>query len=93
MHFSLAIGTLKKIGTERYKILLTIVPPKPVRDGEEARELLLDAQLPLLKAEIPRLIVFQRAALQGLPVYDVNNPKAQTAWKDYLAVGEELING
>jgi chromosome partitioning protein len=90
---SLAIGTLKKIGTERYKILLTIVPPKPVRDGEEARELLLDAQLPLLKAEIPRLIVFQRAALQGLPVYEVNNPKAQTAWKDYLAVGEELLNG
>ena len=37
----LMVDTLKSLGAERYRILLTVIPPKPSRDGEEAR---LDAR-------------------------------------------------
>ncbi len=87
---SLIVSTLKMIQVNRYKVLLTIIPPKPVRDGDEARQILTDEGIPLLKTGIRRFIVFQRAALQGIPVYQVNDPRAKDAWSDYLAVGEEI---
>ena len=43
------VAALEKIGSERFKILLTI-PPKPSHDGEEARSLLEERGLPLSKA-------------------------------------------
>ena len=70
---SLTVGTLKVIGTKHYKVLLTIVPPKPVKDGDEAREMLIEAGLPLFTTSIRRMIAFQRAALQGVPVYQVKD--------------------
>ena len=88
---SLTVNTLKAIGVNHYKVLLTIIPPKPTRDGEEAREILTEAGIPLLKNGIRRLIVFQRAALQGVPVYEMNDRAARSAWSDYVAVTEELI--
>jgi chromosome partitioning protein len=45
---------LSRIGG-RFKILLTIIPPKPSRDGEEARATLKDCKLPLFAASIRRL--------------------------------------
>jgi chromosome partitioning protein len=89
---SLTVSTLKTLGVNRYRVLLTIIPPKPTRDGDEAREILTEAGLPLLKAGIRRLIVFQRAALQGVPVYDVNDFRGKDAWEDYRAVGEEIVS-
>ena len=89
---SLTVSTLKTIGIAHYQVLLTIIPPPPTRDGKEAREILTQADISLLKAGIRRLIVFQRAALQGVPVYEMNDPKAKVAWGDYVAVGKELIN-
>ncbi|MEA5512304.1 ParA family protein [Crocosphaera sp. UHCC 0190] len=90
---SLTVNALKTIGVNHYKVLLTIIPPKPTRDGEEAREFLTDAGIPLFKKGIRRLIVFQRAALQGVPVYEVSDRSSRNAWNDYVAVGKELING
>lgn len=87
---SLTVSTLKQLGTERYRVLLTIVPPKPIRDGEEARDMLTEAGLPLLKSSVRRLIAFQRAALQGLPVYEIKE-RGFEAWADYVAVGQEVI--
>lgn len=86
----LTIQALQKLGNERYKILLTIVPPPPSKDGEEARKMLEDAGLPLFKSGIRRYSAFQKAALAGVPVKAVNDPKAATAWADYKAIGEEL---
>src|SRR5215204_5138063 len=74
------VAALEKIGTNRFRILLTIVPPKPSHDGEEARGLLEERGLPLFKAEIPRLVAFQKAALQGRPVNKVSDPRAESAW-------------
>jgi len=49
-----------ELESERYRILLTVVPPKPSRDEEEAREAL--QSLPLFDTSIRRLVAFQKAA-------------------------------
>jgi chromosome partitioning protein len=84
------VAALEKIGSERYRILLTIIPPRPSHDGEEARALLEDRGLPLFRGEIPRLVAFQKAALQGRPVNKVGDARAEAAWRAYIAVGEEI---
>lgn len=86
----LTVEALKTINADRYKILLTIIPPKPSRDGEEARATLLEAGLPLFQTGIRRLVAFQKAALAGVPVYAVADPRAEQGWADYLAVGREI---
>lgn len=41
------VDALKTIGAQNYRILLTIVPPRPNRDGEEARQYLAGSGLPV----------------------------------------------
>jgi chromosome partitioning protein len=76
---------------EAYKILLTVTPPAPSRDAEEAREQLTDAGLSLFKAQIRRYAAYKKAALEGVTVLETHDPKAQTAWQDYFAVGKEIL--
>jgi chromosome partitioning protein len=87
---TLTIDTLKIIGAERYRILLTIIPPRPNRDGEDARALLSDANMPLFKQGIRRYSAFQKASLNGKPVSEVHDSNAQNAWADYCAVAQEI---
>ena len=86
---SLTVSALKQLSATHYKALLTIIPPKPNRDGEEAREILETSGIPLLNNGVRRLVAFQRAALQGVPVYEVKE-RGKEAWKDYEAIGGEL---
>ncbi len=87
----LTVKSLKQLGSESYKILLTIIPPKPSRDGEEARVMLTEAGLPLFKGGIRRYVAFQKAALAGIPVFETNDKQGKIAWTDYKAVGKEII--
>jgi chromosome partitioning protein len=87
----LTVNALQNIGAESYRILLTIIPPRPSRDGEEARSLLEGRGLPVFKTEIHRLVAFQKAALAGVPVYKVGDPRAEQAWEYYRRVGEEIL--
>ncbi len=87
----LTVEALEKIGADGYRILLTIIPPKPSRDGEEARQMLKGRGLPVFKGEIHRLIAFQKASLAGVPVYAVSDPRARQAWSDYEAIGKEIL--
>ena len=87
----LTVDALRSLKESRYRILLTMVPPKPSRDGDEARETLAEANLPLFTACIRRIAAFQKAALHGVPVCDVKDPRAASGWEDYVAVGEELM--
>lgn len=89
----LTVDSLRKIGADRFRVLLTIIPPKPSRDGEEARATLKATGLPLFRGGIRRLVAFQKAALAGVPVNEAADPRAQDAWADYAAVGKELIHG
>jgi chromosome partitioning protein len=85
------VAALEKIGTDRFRILLTIIPPRPSHDGDEARSLMDDRGLPLFKNDIQRLVAFQKAALQGIPVHKVNDPRADAAWQAYVRVGKEVL--
>ncbi len=82
---------LTKLGASRFKILLTIVPPKPSRDGEEVFNTLREAGLPFFKTYIRRYKVFQKAALDGVLVCDVADPHAADAWTDYKAIAREVL--
>lgn len=86
----LTIDNLKSIGAKSYKVLLTIVPPKPSRDGEEAREMLEKRSVPVFKSQISRLVAFQKAALEGVPVNLARDPRAEKGWREYLAVAKEI---
>ncbi len=88
----LTIGALRNIGATNYAVLLTIVPPKPVKDGEEALRALTDADLPVFPTMIRRFIAYQRAAVLGVPVYEVEDRNAQEAWQDYFAVAQEIYS-
>lgn len=76
-----------------YLILLTLIPPPPSRVGEEARQSLEKAGLPVFKSGIRRYAVFQHAALQGVPVNQVKGDKnAGIAWRCYCEVGKEILS-
>jgi chromosome partitioning protein len=86
------VEALKSLGSDSYRILLTVIPPKPSTDGRQARSMLTQAGLPLFKASVRRLVAFQKAALTGVPVYEVADPRAEQGWKDYQSVGKELLS-
>jgi len=87
------VKALKTLGSERFRILITMVPPKPSRDGEEARAMLTGAGLPVFESQIRRLAAFQKAALAGIPVSAVPDPRAKEGWGDYRKIGEEVLRG
>ena len=83
------VGLLQRLGSERYRILLTMVHPKPVKMAGQARAAL--SELPLFQSEIRRLIAYEKASLMGVPVYEVKDRMARVAWRDYQAVGREIL--
>lgn len=86
----LTVSALRQLKANNYRVLLTMIPPKPSRDGDEARVMLHDAGLPLFVGGIRRLAAFTKAGLGGVPVYAVNDPRAQVGWEDYLQIGREV---
>lgn len=89
---TLTVDALKKLGTNRFKVLLSIIPPRPERDGEEARQAMEEAGLPCFKGEIRRYAAYKKAALAGVPVYEIKAANAKEAWSDYQAIGKEILN-
>ncbi|GAB4133711.1 MAG: ParA family protein [Cyanobacteria bacterium J069] len=89
----LTLECLHTIGANRYRILLNIIPPKPSRDGETVRSLLQASEMPVFAGGVRRLAAFQKAARAGVPVYEVKDPRAADGWQDYVAVGQEMLEG
>jgi chromosome partitioning protein len=87
----LMLQTLYDIGSDRYRVLLTKVPPLPEPDGRELRQALTAQSVPLFAVDIPRLKAFEKAATQGVPVSEVDDPRAKRAWEAYEAAGKELF--
>lgn len=84
---------LQALGVDRYKVLLTKVPPPPRTEGRQLREMLVSEGFPVFAAEIPRLAAFEKAAAAGVAVCDIREERAERAWKAYAAVGKEITNG
>jgi chromosome partitioning protein len=87
----LTVGALRELNFNAFRVLLTICPPRPSHDAEEARSLLEELELPVFNAQIQRLVAYQRAALRGVPVYEVTDPRAESAWTDYESAGKEIL--
>jgi chromosome partitioning protein len=87
----LTVGALKNLGAPNFRILLTIIPPPPNHDGEDARKTLAELGIPTFSGGIRRLIAFQKAALAGVPVCKVDDPRARQAWDDYRNVGAQVL--
>ena len=87
----LTIEYLKEIRSPHYRILITSIPPKPSKAGQEVKDLFKESNLPVFEQGIRRFAAFQKAALQGLPVYSVKDPRAELGWQDYEQVGEEIL--
>lgn len=87
----LTIEYLKAIRTDHYRILITSIPPKPSKAGEEVKALLQESNIPVFNQGIRRFAAFQKAAMNGLPVYSVKDPRAELGWQDYEAVGQEIL--
>jgi chromosome partitioning protein len=85
------IDMLKGIKGVTYKILITIIPPYPERDGEDARKMLEANGYPLFASGIREAKAFKLAALNGQIVNQVKGPRAAISWSDYEKVGGELL--
>lgn len=73
-----------------FKVLLTLIPPKPSNAGIEARATLERKGLPLFKSEIRRLAAFQWASAQGVTVDRAGDKMSGIAWSCYKNLGEEI---
>lgn len=85
------VDAVKLLGVERFKVLITMTPPYPRRDGDDARETINGVELPLFRVSVPRLVAYEKAALHGLPVYDVRDRHAGDAWTIYEQVAKEAL--
>lgn len=83
------LQTAKDIGDAQYRVLLTIVPPYPSKEGETMRQDLVRAGMPVFKQMIRRTSGFQKAAYAGVCINDI--PRMKAAWNDYKTVGKEIL--
>ncbi|MGH3088991.1 MAG: hypothetical protein ACRDSJ_16955 [Rubrobacteraceae bacterium] len=55
--------------------------------GDQARQGLLEAGLSVFDSQVRRLAAFPKAALAGIPIYKIRDPRARLGWRDYERVG------
>jgi chromosome partitioning protein len=84
------IDTIRALGQASYRTLLTIVPPKPSKDGETTRAELRAAGYPVFNSMIRRSVGFTKAAALGVTVRDLDDSRLNAAWEDYRALGQEI---
>jgi chromosome partitioning protein len=85
------VRDLANLGGEgKFKILLTICPPPPITEAQQAREAIEAAGLPIFRAQIRRLMSFSRACSEGLTVDMLKDARAPLGWLDYTSVGQEM---
>lgn len=85
------VQMLQGIGVGQFKVLLTIIPPYPERDGEDARAMLIAGGFPLFGASIREAKAFKMAALRGVVVNQIKGPRSAACWDDYARIGAEIV--
>ena len=85
------MDTIKALGSASYRTLLTIVPPRPSKDGEMAQSELQEAGYPVCNSMIRRSVAFTKAAVLGVTVRDLDDQRLAAAWEDYAALGNEIL--
>jgi chromosome partitioning protein len=91
---SYTLAKLRELKHDRYRVLLTKVPPPPQTEGAQLRASLKQAGIPLFKAEIPLLVAYRKASADGITAREVKgDANARRAWLAYERVGKEIVNG
>ncbi len=73
-----------------YRVLITIVPPYPNKEGQVMKQELQKANLPVFKTLIRRTTGYQQAAMKGVPIRDLKTSDLRKAWQDYKNLGKEI---
>ena len=90
----LTLAAVRTLAPNKYRVLLTKVPPPPEPEGPQLRQELERQGIPVFAAEIPRLKSFEKAATDGVPVYAVSGDRrAKRAWAAYESAGKEIMHG
>jgi chromosome partitioning protein len=85
------LETVRDLGNATYRALITIVPPPPNREGEAMRKELIEGGIPVFQSMVRRTVGYQKAALAGIPIRDLEDARLRTAWKDYQSLGKEIL--
>lgn len=85
------LETVRDLGNATYRALITIVPPPPNREGESMRKELIEGGIPVFQSMVRRTVGYQKAALAGIPIRDLEDARLRTAWKDYQSLGKEIL--
>lgn len=84
------LGDLATLPKQKYRVLLTMMPPSSRSRGKLARQALESAGLPLFKGSIQNRTIYQDAELEGVPVSLMRGEAAIAAWSDYQTIGKEI---
>ncbi len=81
------------VESANYKLLITLVPPLPNRQGEDLRETLKTNRVPIFETMVRRTVSFAQAAEKGVLVHQTGkkDPASLGAWRDYEKVGQEIL--
>ena len=85
------LHTARELRDANYRALITVVPPRPSKEGELMQQDLREGGVPVFNTMIRRTVGFAKAALVGKPIRDLDDARAQAAWEDYRALGDEVI--
>ena len=89
----LTLHALEELNAKNFRVLLTIIPPAPSRQGDDAREALCGANIPVFERGIRRTVAFQTAAAEGVLVGQIkSSDQAISGARDYEIVTEELCS-
>jgi chromosome partitioning protein len=91
-------GTLRLISAlrstetslEKVKVVITKAPPVGTV-GQQAREALREAGIPVATSVVRSYVAHQKAAELGVLVKDVPDPRAAQAWADILELAMEVV--
>ncbi len=72
-----------------WRVLLTMVPPPPQKDGQEAMQALKSQEYPVFSRGIRLYKAYKDAVTLGVPVYKVRG--GTVAWRDWTELKNEVI--
>jgi chromosome partitioning protein len=86
------INSLRGAGAQLEKVKVVITKAPPVGTvGQQARDALREAEIPVANSVVRSYVAHQRAAELGVLVKDVPDPRASQAWADVLELAMEVV--
>lgn len=85
------LETVKDLESKvEYRVLITIVPPYPNKEGKVMHQELEECDVPVFNTMIRRTTGYQNAAKRGVPIRDLKTKDAGKSWRDYKDLGTEI---